>query len=506
MEKSRQEILELQEKLVAMLPEVQEELRRKYPNVVSAEVGLKRKGRNVTDLICFRVIVKQKKDERDLAPEELIPKSIRGIPTDVLVEEINFPHEDTSGYDLLTGGIQITGSGGIGTLGCFVTRISEPAASKKIYALTNHHVAVGAGAVGDRVGQPNAPSGSNCCLCGDIGTVFAAEVGSPAGTATLMGPVLTAPGSLNAIDAALVRLLGQEAGDPKTVFFSNVIEGIGPVFGNITGPPVINDRVRKRGRTTSLTFGQIEALIATRTVGYDTGQVTYIDNMIIINPLAENVNMAMGGDSGSVVVNSLNQVVALLFAGPSTDVTATASPINTVASRLGISVLSTGTANSIPLSSISLEEPKPVRAASYVNAFEKKIKSIPEGHIMMEMLLDHRHEVMDLINDNREVKLAWHRFNGPEYIGHILKNSSDEKHPIPQDINGYSLQNLLIKMSEVLERHGSRKLSKAVDDYSVFAFNFAEQYSGPGSLEKLLKEFPRCPKCGKPIHFNAHAD
>ncbi|NII25635.1 hypothetical protein HB364_11110 [Pseudoflavitalea sp. X16] len=520
MEKSRQEIIEITEKLLAMLPEVQDELRQRYPNVSSVEVGIKRRGGELTDVICFRVIVKKKVSEGDLAPQDVIPKEIRGVPTDVLIEYPDMNCDDTSGYDLLTGGIQIDIGIGNGTLGCFVTRDAEPAGSKKIYLLSNHHVIIGEnGAVGTRVGQPSSPSGSNCCLCYDIATVFCGEVGSVGGTATTVGTVVTAPGSPNAIDAAIAKLLGQDATDPKTVHFANSIEEIGPVFGS-SSPLVLHDRVRKRGRTTGLTFGQIEAVGVTSNPLKDSnnpsaGTTPYLNCTFLITPLAESPLMANGGDSGSVVVNSRNQVVGLIFAVPTTagpegtsiaNGNAKAFPIQTVLTRLGISVLSSGTANSIPLSGIAEEKIKPLRAGSYIHAFERQLNTIPEGPVFMQMLLDHRNEVMDLINDNREVKVAWHRFNGPEYIGHILKNSAYPQHPVPPAINGYSLQNLLIKMSEVLERHGSRRLAKAVDDYSAFAFNFAHQYKGIDTLKDALSNFPVCPKCGKPFHLNTHAD
>lgn len=521
MEQSRQEIINTTERLLAMLPEVQAALQQKYPNVSSVEVGLKRKVRELTDVICFRVIVKKKIDKAELRPEELIPAEIRGIPTDVLVDQEVFHCTDESGYDLLTGGIQIDAGIGSGTLGCFVTRDTEPAATKKIYLLSNHHVILGKdGAVGRRVGQPSSPSGCSCCLCYDIAEVFCGQVGSPNGTAANVGTVAAGQPTNNAVDAAIAKLLGQDATDPKTVYFSNSIEEIGPVFGSTA--LTLHDRVRKRGRTTGLTYGQIEAIGATTSVVVDkknpaAGNITYANATFRITPLAESPLMANEGDSGSVVVNSRNQVVGLIFAvpvnrGADGSITPTgearAFPIATVLARLGISVLSSGTDNSIPLSGIGMSEAtiKPIRAGSYIPAFEKQIKAIPQGEIFLQILLDHRNEVMDLINDNREVKIAWHRLNGPEYIGHVLKNFSDPKHTVPAQINGYSLQNLLIKMADVLERNGSRKLSKAVDDYSAFAFGFADQFKGVASLKNALQHFPLCPKCGKPIHQEAHAD
>jgi hypothetical protein len=521
MEQSRQEIIEITDKMMAMRPDIEKELQRNYPNVSSVEVGLKRKEGGLTDILAFRVIVTKKVDERELKPEEMIPKEIRGYPTDVLVEQMDFECDDSRGYDLLTGGIQINIGIGAGTLGCFVTRDAEPVGSKKIYLLSNYHVIIGKnGQVGTRVGQPSPPSGcKNCSLCWDIAEVFCGEKGGPTGPKSV-GTVLTPPGSPNAIDAAIAKLLGQDAADPKIVYFSNSIEGIGPVFGSST-TVVPKDRVRKRGRTTGLTYGIIEATGATSKVKDEKNDPTspdviYSGNVYKITPMAENKNMGNEGDSGSVLVDRQNRVVALIFSvprDPNAPTTgpfkpngeARAFPIGTVMTRLGISVLSSGTANSIPLSGVSADEIKPVRAGSYVYTFEKQLKSIPEGEFFVQVLLDHRNEVMDLINDNREVKLAWHRLNGPEYLGHILKNAGESQHPIPPEINGYSLQNLLIKMADVLERNGSRKLAKAVDDYSEFVFNFADKYKGPHTLKDALRGFSTCPACGKTIHSNAHA-
>lgn len=520
MEQSRQEIIATTDRLLAMLPEVQAELQRNYPNVSSVEVGLKRKNGELTDIICFRVIVKTKVDRSTLKPEEIIPPEIKGIPTDVLVERLEFHCTDESGYDLLAGGIQINTGIGNGTLGCFVTRDAEAEGSKKIYLLTNHHVIIGkTGTVGQRVGQPSSPSGCSCCLCYDIAEVFCGQAGDVSGTATSLGTLPAGQGTTNLVDAAIAKLLGQDATDPKTVFFSNSIEEIGPVFGSSPGI-ALNDRVRKRGRTTGLTFGKVEAVGSTANVTADksnpsSGTIVYSNCVTRISPLAESPLMANEGDSGSVVVNSRNQVVALVFAVPATRSAdgkivpsgqASVFPIQNVQNRLGISVMSSGTPNSIPLSGIGEAVAKPIRAGSYVNVVEKQIRSIPQGEIFLQILLDHRNEVMDLINDNREVKVAWHRMNGPEYIGHILKNFTDPQHVVPGEINGYSLQNLLIKMSEVLERNGSIKLAKAVDDYSGFAFTFADRFKGFDSVKDALQKVPLCAKCGKPIHQEAHAD
>ena len=76
-----------------------------------------------------------------------------------------------------------------------------------------------------------------------------------------------------------------------------------------------------------------------------------------------------------------------------------------------------------------------------------------------------------------------------------MKNAREPNHHIPDEISGYSFQNLMIKMSDVLERNGSRKLAEAVEDYSLVAFNLSNEYSGINSLDPLLEKYDLCPNC-----------
>jgi hypothetical protein len=68
--------------------------------------------------------------------------------------------------------------------------------------------------------------------------------------------------------------------------------------------------VRKSGRTTGFTTGEVTVLEATVSVSYGPGRTATFENQIVAGP------MSQGGDSGSLVVaaDSL-QAVGLLFAG-----------------------------------------------------------------------------------------------------------------------------------------------------------------------------------------------
>ncbi|MBE0702228.1 MAG: hypothetical protein IH582_03505, partial [Afipia sp.] len=110
----------------------------------------------------------------------------------------------------------------------------------------------------------------------------------------------------NRVDCALARPL-----DPA--MFSDDIREIGMVSGSM--PPALGMRVRKTGRTTEHTEGNITLLNATVNVTYNTiaGPRTarFVGQVI-------SQAMSQGGDSGSLIVDATeNRAVGLLFAGSS---------------------------------------------------------------------------------------------------------------------------------------------------------------------------------------------
>jgi hypothetical protein len=482
MDKSRQEILEWHDRLVAMLPSVRKWLHEQFPDVLGVDVGIKESHGELTNVLAFRVHVRRKKSMGELRPEEVIPNEIRGVPTDILVVKDAEPETD-----LLTGGIQIEGSGGIGTLGCFVTLDTDPVADKKIYILSNHHVLMGSsGAAGDKICHPSKCM-SPCCHCNDVAELVAASAGAPGSAGNL-------------IDAGYARILDQGTGVTNSHFFSNTIEGIGPVFGSTAAVPF--DIIRKHGRTTGLTYGIVVSVTFPFALTVEEGQPTagYI-NQMDINPVQPSTDWSEGGDSGSAVVNRFNQVVGLHFAGPRGGPEGRANNINnvlsTAAGGFGLTVLSSGTAGALPLSGVAVQDFPIVKPQNTFLILERALKSSEAGKCLYNAFRENRGEVMDLINDNREVKVAWHRYHGPAYLGHALKAARDSNYPFPMEIETYSLHHLLLKMSEVLERHGSRKLSKAVEDYSLVLFDFADQLQQEKDLLKALNKLGKCPVCGK---------
>lgn len=123
----------------------------------------------------------------------------------------------------------------------------------------------------------------------------------------------------NTVDAAIALPFS-----PDDV--SQEILEIGTVKG--VKDPVENMEVKKSGRTTGLNTGRIIDTNATISVGYGEFTTTFDDQIIT-------TAMASGGDSGSLIVDTGNHAVGLLFAG-STNLTAS-NKISNVINALGIS-------------------------------------------------------------------------------------------------------------------------------------------------------------------------
>jgi hypothetical protein len=189
----------------------------------------------------------------------------------------------TGAYDILPGGSASPPRHGIGT-------------PPKFYVLSNNHVLANsnAAAFGDPILQPGPIDGGRdpedriALLSRFIPITFE--------------PPIPRPAHNNLVDAAIAEVSFQE--------LEREIYWIGGVRGwrqkaNVT----VNTQVKKVGRTTNLTVGNITAIGATVDVSYGGGRVARFTDQIVTT------NISAGGDSGSLVVTLDNIAVGLLFAG-----------------------------------------------------------------------------------------------------------------------------------------------------------------------------------------------
>lgn len=312
------------------------------PNVVGVGLGYKETQGKRTDELVLVTLVARKVPPAALTPEMMVPRMIDGVKTDVIeVGEIRALQARTDRWRPAPGGVsighyQITA----GTLGCIV----RDRLSGDRLILSNNHVLANSNdaSPGDVIIQPGAADGGSSGpdtiahlerfhpiefttqpgTCGVASTY--ASIGNA--IARLLGSqhqlisVQANPQATNQVDGAVARPV--DDGD----VLDEILE-IGVVSGTL--PPELGMPVRKSGRTTGLTTGEITVLEATVNVSYGGSRVAQFDNQLVMGP------MSQGGDSGSLIVAGGElKAVGLLFAG--SEQTTIANPIQAVLNSLNV--------------------------------------------------------------------------------------------------------------------------------------------------------------------------
>ncbi len=364
----------------------------KQANVVGVAVGFKASKGDTTGDVAVVVLVQQKKPLAALSAEDVIPPELEGMRTDVY--EVGYLRAQQAQIDpkvrmrpVISAGVSI-GQYKVtaGTLGVMVT---DKATGARLILSNNHVLANSNDAtVGDAILQPGAidggqnpgdmvaklerfvaltytddvvvtpppipptpdpnpppPTGNANTGCLMIVTslvnALASILGSQQRVTTTTGAsaasvIATAPAPVaptvaqaavptNQVDCALGRPI-----DPA--MFSDQILQIGVVSG--TKAASLGQRVRKYGRTSQYTEGNITLLNATVNIAYNTmaGQKTARFTGQVITE-----SMSQGGDSGSLIVDATeNKAVGLLFAG--SELATIFTPIDYVLTALNVTI------------------------------------------------------------------------------------------------------------------------------------------------------------------------
>ncbi len=309
-------------------------------NVVATGVGYKVRRGEKSDALCVVCSVERKLSPSELRDEERIPPEVDGLPTDVVeTGPIRALQSTTGRFRPAPGGVSV-GHRDItaGTLGCVVFRDGQP------YILSNNHVLANSNAanIGDPILQPGpydggrlpddriavlsdfvpiefegAPSG--CGVAGNVVGVLN-KLAEWAGSDTRLQAV-SVQARENRVDAAIARPL--EDGD-----VSKEILHIGPVKG--MGQGELGMAVKKCGRTTGFTQGEIQQIDVSVKVQYGGGRVALFVDQLMAGA------MSQGGDSGSAVLDDSDRLVGLLFAG--SDSSTVINRIENVFSALNLSL------------------------------------------------------------------------------------------------------------------------------------------------------------------------
>lgn len=291
-------------------------------NVVGVGVGYKVQRGKRTNEMCIVVLVSKKLPLQALNPSALIPKSYEDVDTDVIeVGEIHAHQERTDRWRPIPGGVSI-GHYKVtaGTMGCMV----RDRASNERLILSNNHVLANSNdaAVGDAILQPGTADGGRVeldlvanlerfqpiqftveppsCSIAMLITRILNKIAELLGSRHRLTAIQQNPQAINSMDAAVASPL-------NGIEISDDILDIGVVGG--TAPATLGMRVRKSGRSTGFTTGQITVIDATVDVNYGQSAARFENQLI-------STSMSAPGDSGSLLVAQDSLLaVGLLFAG-----------------------------------------------------------------------------------------------------------------------------------------------------------------------------------------------
>ncbi|WP_292996564.1 hypothetical protein [Nitrosomonas sp.] len=497
-----------QKELAALHAEAETEL-KKYHGVVGVGYGLKEVDGKTTDQISFRVYVKAKRKPEDLNPADVIPKEYKGIPTDVVlvIQPKPLHCEDLDQHSPLIGGISITNFKtnaanqiGSGTLGCFAT-LNGVSGPENVVLLSNNHVLTSNGAVnGDTIYQPRYIDNA-----GTINIDPTQERRNPIGKVHNVGqqqpysytyPSETAQDYF--LDCAIAKLdicISSWCNTNCGVSYKNEIRGL-----NIGGNSKLEDVARvaqsdlssgdyvvyKVGRRTSKTTGRV---IDTSAIDPSGGRALYIE------ATQANCNGAMQfsdeGDSGSAIVNAQNEVVGLLYAGDSANPARTlACHIHPVMAYLSITPITTANPPFGPAGQTLNDVEGVFTGINHTTEVRERFLNTRKGAEIYQQILDHRQEVIALVNHRRPVTVAWHRSQGPTFLAHFVNNARDPLHLIPFEVEGITRDQMIRRMAEILTQHGSEALQQVIQSYLDEVMGFINSFD---NLHEFVKQFEAMP-------------
>ena len=309
-------------------------------NVVAAGVGYKITGGQKTSTLSIVCSVTKKLAASQLSSKDLVPDRLNGTPTDVIETGIiRALQSPTEKHRPAPGGVSI-GHRDItaGTLGCLVKK------DGRFVILSNNHVLANSNAaeIGDPILQPGPHDGGRYPddHIADLEQFIPINItGAPSdcpvatGTANFLNSIARLFGSSvqlqaidqqateNLVDAAIARPINPD--DVK-----NEILEIGTIQGAVEGE--LGMAIKKSGRTTGFTTGEIQQVDVAVNVQYGEGQIAQFTDQLMAGA------MSQGGDSGSAVLDDSNNLVGLLFAG--SDTSTIMNRIQNVFSKLGVSL------------------------------------------------------------------------------------------------------------------------------------------------------------------------
>lgn len=478
------------------------------PGVLHVSVGLKEKTGKITDELCVRVYVKEKRARAALPAAELIPSHVNGVPTDVnVVGQFEF-QEDNARYRPLKGGIQISnriidinaeGTGrqiSRGTLGCIAIDTTDNAP----VILSNWHVLYGnSGRTGDKVFQP-PPTDLALVSLGDFPFRPPDEIDKVG--------VIRRKEISESVDGAIAAIDVSSCCHCCGIHYSNEINGLSVMVDGKLRPPrntIVGDEkavsgmtVFKVGKSTGRTEGVVvDDNHPSFSITKDGSSYTFTGQIAIQN-VDHTVPFSDHGDSGSVIINLQNKIVGLLFAsGKKVQVKGVEQPFVTIANHIGdvlsalkiripystdVVVTAGETLARVPATVLEAPIPEPYRA------LRERLHSDEVTARLFALGQRHSDEITRLVNHCRPVTVAWHRAQGPALLATIMCAVRDGHYRLPEKVKGVAPFELLERMKDALSQHGSAALRETMN---AATFDLKEMFAGCANLNELIERIAK---------------
>jgi hypothetical protein len=467
-------------KQIKEIKEAAEKELLKIPGVTGVAIGQKEKNGMRTGEISILVYVEKKKQETAIPANQRIPPEINGVKTDVIETGTISLHAYKGGTVL-----ESDHQSGEGTLGSFAfTQETTPRA----VLLTNQHVVM---------------SGTNTTpLSGEVGPLIC-SICSPC-CSKVLGNVLKIILNAN-LDGSIALL------KPGTQILPEV-ESIGVISGthiitqaeSDSGTFAVKIYSRMQGKVVN---GTIQSINTSGAVNQHDGTLhRNYQNQISISSTSP---FSVPGDSGSVLLDSSNRVVGLIFGGTPAGTLSLACPIDQVQSQLQINI-ATGTALgqvftvpaspsnttagdpiiiSAPLVSGAVVSPR----AEKLSQTYKKVLSTKRGREYDKLYHVHMDEVRHLINTNKRVATVWHRNQGPAFLVHFSNSIMDEKYILSEQVKLVRLTDLLNNMASILTQYGSISLKQDIEQHLQDILLYANECNTADKLiSRLINQEEKC--------------
>ena len=118
-----------------------------------------------------------------------------------------------------------------------------------------------------------------------------------------------------------------------------------------------------------------------------------------------------------------------------------------------------------------------------IEYFSDQLQVSPLGREVLAQVRKHSEEVMYLVNQNRPTMVCWQRNHGPKFIKSIVDSGFEQDMEFIREVNGVTLEMLMLNMAEVLQDNGSIELKQAIGQNAVMALKIARETR---SLRELI--------------------